>query len=101
VGMDGEITSLSIIQTVQKMRLLKDGSLIIQALKEDYMGSEYTSARMITMDLQEFQYGRIEARIDLPTGKGIWPAFWMLGADFPEVGWPDCGEIDIMEHLGQ
>ena len=79
---------------------INDGNLVIQAMEEDYMGSEFTSARMITMDLQEFQYGRIEARIDLPTGKGIWPAFWMLGANFSEVGWPGCGEIDIMEHIG-
>jgi beta-glucanase (GH16 family) len=79
---------------------IEDGNLLIQALEEQYQGSDYTSARLITLGRQEFQYGRIEARIDLPTGKGIWPAFWMLGNDINTVSWPTCGEIDIMEHLG-
>lgn len=62
--------------------------------------SAYTSARLKSVDLQEFQYGRIDVRAILPKGQGIWPAIWMLGANYPEEGWPACGEIDIMELLG-
>ena len=80
---------------------IDDGMLVIQALSEPYKGSYFSSARLKTLGLQEFQYGRIEARIKLPSGQGIWPAFWMLGAQFPTVGWPACGEIDIMEHIGR
>jgi len=76
---------------------IKDGVLHIRAQKEDYKGSKYTSARMITKDKFSFTYGTVEARIALPTGKGIWPAFWMLGENFDKVGWPGCGEIDIIE----
>lgn len=78
-----------------------EGHLVITAREESFEGQNYTSARIVTRDLQEFTYGRIEARIDLPVGQGIWPAFWMLGADIDEVGWPQCGEIDIMEYRGQ
>jgi len=80
-----------------------DGLLIISAQKEilESGGSVFTSARMKTQGLQTFQYGRIEARIKVPEGKGLWPAFWMLGENFPVVGWPDCGEIDIMEYVGR
>lgn len=78
-----------------------DGHLVIEAHKEDYLGSDYTSARIKTQTLHSWTYGRIEARIKLPTGQGIWPAFWMLGEDFPTAGWPDCGEIDIMENIGE
>ena len=80
-----------------------DGLLIITAQKEtlDSGGFVFTSARMKTQGLQTFQYGRIEARIKVPPGGGLWPAFWMLGENFPEVGWPDCGEIDIMEYVGR
>jgi beta-glucanase (GH16 family) len=60
----------------------------------------YTSARIITEDLAEWQYGRIEARAKLPKGRGMWPAIWMLSESRKEVGWPECGEIDIMEHVG-
>ena len=77
------------------------GNLRIIARKESYGGREYSSARIKTQGLFTTQYGRVEARIKLPIGKGIWPAFWMLGADYPEVGWPQCGEIDIMEYRGQ
>jgi beta-glucanase (GH16 family) len=76
---------------------VKDGILHIRANKEDYEGSKYTSARMITKSKFSFTYGTVEARIALPTGKGIWPAFWMLGANIDEVSWPACGEIDIIE----
>lgn len=74
-----------------------DGNLMIVAKNE---GNYYTSARMKSIDLQEFQYGRIDVRALLPEGQGIWPAIWMLGANFPTAGWPACGEIDIMELIG-
>lgn len=78
-----------------------NGVLLITARKESFEGSSYTSARLVTKDLFEQQYGRFEARIRLPWGKGIWPAFWMLGADIDENPWPGAGEIDIMEYRGQ
>lgn len=80
---------------------LEDGMLVIEAHQERYMGSYYTSARLKTQGLQEFQYGRIEARLRVPEGRGLWPAFWMLGSNFETVGWPDSGEIDIMEYIGR
>ncbi len=61
----------------------------------------YTSARLLTQDKYEFAYGRAEARIQVPFGQGIWPAFWSLGANFDDVDWPNCGEIDIMENIGK
>ena len=76
---------------------VQDGILHIRANKEDYEGSKYTSARMITKGKFSFTYGTVEARIALPVGKGIWPAFWMLGANIDAVSWPACGEIDIIE----
>lgn len=76
------------------------GSLVIEAKKESYGGKNYTSARMITKGKRYFTYGKIEARIRLPYGQGIWPAFWMLGENISTVGWPKCGEIDIMELIG-
>ena len=76
---------------------IKDGILHIRAQKEDYKGSKYTSARMLTKGKFAFKYGTVEVRIALPTGKGIWPAFWMLGEILDTVGWPACGEIDIIE----
>ncbi|HJZ98249.1 MAG TPA: glycoside hydrolase family 16 protein [Candidatus Solibacter sp.] len=76
-----------------------EGHLVIQALAEP--GGRYTSARLKTQGLAAFTYGRIEARIQIPFGQGIWPAFWMLGADITSVGWPRCGEIDIMENIGK
>ncbi|MFC2137494.1 family 16 glycosylhydrolase [Bacteroidota bacterium] len=79
---------------------VKDGLLTITAIKEDYSGSEYTSARLVTLEKFSFKYGKIEARIKLPYGQGIWPAFWMLGNTFETDGWPACGEIDIMEMIG-
>ncbi len=77
-----------------------EGHLVIEARKESFGGRSYTSSRMITQNKQTFQYGRIDIRAALPEGQGIWPALWMLGANFPSVGWPDCGEIDIMEMIG-
>jgi len=79
---------------------VRDGYLIIQAKQETFNGSAYTSSRIITKDAQDFQYGRIDIRAALPYGQGIWPALWMLGANYPSVGWPSCGEIDIMEMVG-
>ena len=76
---------------------VQDGILHIRANKEDYKGSKYTSARMITKGKFSFTYGTVEARIALPFGKGIWPAFWMLGENIDAVSWPACGEIDIIE----
>jgi beta-glucanase (GH16 family) len=78
---------------------LKNGYLVINVLKNDDGG--YTSTRITTAGKQEFQYGRMEARAKIPTGKGIWPAFWMLGANINKVGWPKCGEIDILEYVGR
>ncbi|SIN83030.1 glycoside hydrolase family 16 protein [Fibrobacter sp. UWB11] len=80
---------------------VKDGVLHIRAQKEDYEGQKYTSARMLTKGKFAFKYGTVEARIALPTGKGIWPAFWMLGENFDTVGWPACGEIDIIEAVNR
>jgi len=80
---------------------LENGMLVIEARQEKYQDSYYTSARLKTKGLQEFQYGRIEARLKVPAGAGLWPAFWMLGNDFNGSNWPDCGEIDIMEYIGK
>jgi len=77
---------------------LENGKLIITARLED---SLYTSTRITTQGKKVIQYGRVEARIKLPRGKGLWPAFWMLGSNIKEVGWPRCGEIDIMEYVGR
>lgn len=80
---------------------VENGYLLITAQKESYNGSSYTSARLLTKGLFTQAYGRFEARIRLPYGQGLWPAFWLLGANSDEVGWPKCGEIDIMEYRGQ
>jgi beta-glucanase (GH16 family) len=89
---------------------VENGMLKITAIRENYMGQAYTSARILTKGKFEQKYGRMEARIKMPWGKGLWPAFWMLGsniqtaAELPDnpntVAWPSCGEIDIMEYLG-
>ena len=81
---------------------IEDGMLLITARKESFDGSQYTSARILTRGLFEKRYGRFEARIKLPFGQGIWPAFWLLGDDSDgTVIWPQIGEIDIMEYRGQ
>jgi len=90
------------VQNVQ----IQNGSLVITALKETYAGKDgvsrsYTSARMKTAGKFEQQYGRFEASIKIPYGQGMWPAFWMLGNNSGPVGWPGCGEIDIMENIGK
>jgi len=76
------------------------GSLLITALRQRYHSNEYTSARLHTAGHLDQAYGRFEARIKLPAGQGIWPAFWLLGSNFPSAGWPGCGELDIMEARG-
>lgn len=80
---------------------VQNGVLLITAREESFEDAQYTSARLLTKDLFEQKYGRFEARIRLPSGQGIWPAFWMLGADIDENPWPAAGEIDIMEYRGQ
>lgn len=80
---------------------VEDGMLYITAQEESYEGAGYTSARVLTKGLFEQAYGRFEARIKLPWGQGIWPAFWLLGNNIDDVSWPQCGEIDIMEYRGQ
>lgn len=84
----------------------ENGTLVIEARTEKYEDSYYTSARLKTQGLQDFQYGRIEAKIKVPKGKGLWPAFWLLGSSFNNTigsgsNWPTCGEIDIMEYIGK
>ena len=81
------------------------GSLVIEALREPYTGADgvkrdYTSARLKTQGKFSQAYGRFEARIKMPRGKGMWPAFWLLGDDIDVVHWPNCGEIDIVENIG-
>ena len=77
---------------------VENGFLTITA---KYDRKTYTSTRITTKNKKEFQYGRIETRAKLPQGKGIWPAFWMLGSNISEVGWPKSGEIDILEYIGK
>ena len=77
----------------------EDGYLHIVARRN--AEGKWTSARLVTHKLQSFQYGRIEARIRIPKGEGVWPAFWMLGDDINQHPWPACGEIDIMENIGK
>lgn len=81
--------------------IVEGGVLHITALKENYKGSSYTSARIVTKGKFSFKYGRVEVRAKLPSGVGTWPAIWMLGSDVDSAHWPACGEIDIMEHLGR
>jgi beta-glucanase (GH16 family) len=81
---------------------IEDGKLIITARKvnDNKQAGSYTSTRMISLGKREFTYGRFEIRAKLPSGTGVWPAIWMLGANINSVGWPACGEIDIMEYVG-
>src|SRR5437773_5195634 len=79
------------------------GQLIIEARREKTGGRDYTSARLKTRAAagRAWRYGRIEARMQIPRGQGVWPAFWLLGDNCARVGWPGCGEIDIMENIGR
>jgi hypothetical protein len=79
---------------------VSDGNLIIEAKNESFGGAAYTSSRMITKGQKFFKYGRVDIRAALPEGQGMWPALWMLGENIDQVGWPKCGEIDIMEVVG-
>ncbi|HSS20446.1 MAG TPA: glycoside hydrolase family 16 protein [Pyrinomonadaceae bacterium] len=85
---------------------LDDGRLVINALKETFAGPDnitrlYTSARLVTKNKFSMTFGRFEARIKIPYGQGLWPAFWLLGDNITTAGWPKCGEIDIMENIGK
>ena len=85
---------------------IQNGNLVITARAEKYTGPDgvtrdYTSARLKTQGKFSQTYGRFEARIKIPYGQGLWPAFWMLGSDIDQIGWPSCGEIDIMENIGR
>ena len=77
---------------------VEEGLLKITAKYESFEGKNYTSARINTQDKFEFTYGRVEMRAKLPNWEGMWPAFWLLGANIDEIGWPNCGELDILEH---
>ena len=79
---------------------VEGGNLLIEARKEPYQGYAYTSARVNTKKRFEFLYGKVEVRAKIPSATGTWPAIWMLGANIDQVGWPSCGEIDIMENVG-
>ncbi len=80
---------------------IEDGTLVIEARREDFEHRKYTSGRINTKGKREFLYGRFEARMRLPAEVGMWPAFWMMGGNIDEVRWPACGEIDIMEGKGR
>jgi beta-glucanase (GH16 family) len=89
----------------RKNSRVEKGNLVIEALQEKFTGPDgvtrdYTSARLKTEKLFTQKYGKFEARIRIPRGQGMWPAFWMLGDNISTVGWPACGEIDIMENVG-
>jgi len=79
---------------------VKDGVLSINAIKEDYEGRKYTSARLVTRGKGDWLYGKVEVRAKLPDGRGMWPAIWILPTDWSYGGWPASGEIDIMENVG-
>lgn len=78
---------------------VSNGSLKINALEQTIGQSDYSSARIISKNKFSFQYGKIEARLKMPLGQGLWPAFWMLGQNIDAVSWPQCGEIDVVEHV--
>ncbi|MFY0606660.1 MAG: glycoside hydrolase family 16 protein [Cyclobacteriaceae bacterium] len=84
----------------QENTTVADGFLTIEAKRETFSGASYTSSRLTTEDKFDFSFGRVDIRAKMPAGKGIWPALWMLGANFRSAGWPSCGEIDIMEMIG-
>lgn len=84
----------------KKNARLEKGMLVIEAHKENYKGSSYTSASLHTKGKKHFLYGRYEIRAKLPMARGTWPAIWLLGENINQVGWPTCGELDIMENVG-
>lgn len=81
--------------------IVEGGSLKIKAIRENFSGSTFTSARLKTQGKFDFKYGKVEVRAKVPAGVGTWAAAWALGANITTAGWPACGEIDIMEHLGR
>lgn len=85
-------------QRIENAKVL-NGNLLIIGRKESYKNVNYTSASLVTDGKNSWTYGKIEARMKLPKGQGMWPAFWMLGQNIHTVGWPKCGEIDVMEHI--
>ena len=96
----GATTNWSITPSSSQNAYVSNGFLHIVALQQSINGYNYTSARMKTEGLYSAEYGRFELRASLPSGLGFWPALWMLGANITSVGWPDCGEIDVMENKG-
>ena len=80
---------------------IEGGKLVIEARQENFDGKNITSARLLTKGKSSWTYGRFEARMKIPRGQGVWPAFWMLSTNIGSVGWPACGEIDIMENIGK
>ena len=98
---DGVIMNCSFIPgTGKKMQGWRNGNLIIEARKENFSGAAYTSARLVSKNKGDWKYGRIEIKAKLPAGKGMWPAIWMLPTNWEYGGWPNSGEIDIMENVG-
>jgi beta-glucanase (GH16 family) len=85
---------------VQNASLDGQGNLAIVALRENYLGNEFTSARLVTRGKFEPTYGRMEARLKVPAGRALWPAFWSMGVDPRTLGWPFCGELDVVEYIG-
>ena len=79
---------------------IENGRLVIEARKDGFEGHPVSSASLTTFGRASWTYGRMEVRAKIPTGRGTWPAVWTLGDDFPKVGWPQCGEIDILENVG-
>lgn len=79
---------------------VEDGHLVIEARKDNFEGHPISSASLTTDGLASWKYGKVEVRAKIPTGRGTWPAIWMLGSNIHSIGWPRCGEIDIMENVG-
>ena len=100
-GNGGGNNELQYYTSFSENSYIEDGALIIQAIKKNYLGKEYTSARLRTANKGDWKYGRFDIKAKLPYGQGLWPAIWMLPTDWVYGGWPESGEIDIMELLGQ
>jgi beta-glucanase (GH16 family) len=100
IGGDGWGNGELEFHTADNAALDGAGHLVITARRQVMGARAFTSARLSTRGKLEQRYGRIEARLRLPAGKGLWPAFWMLGSDLDQAGWPGCGEIDVVEARG-
>lgn len=98
--MDGGNNELQYYTNSSSNAGVDKGVLTITARKEKMKGSDYTSARLISKNKGDFLYGRLEVKAKLPSGKGTWPAIWMLSTDWEYGGWPQSGEVDVMEHVG-